>query len=126
MSNSKLGNKEVMAKNLSYYMNEKGLSQRDIAAATGAAPSTVSDWINAKKYPRIDKIEKMANMMNLLKSDLIEEKIDDEMRKSNDIGTDVVARMRKNDDFFELVSILTKLDDEKIVAVRHMLETFYK
>lgn len=34
--------------------------------------STVLDWVNAKTYPRIDKIELMANYFNVEKSDLVE------------------------------------------------------
>ena len=32
------------------------------------------DWVNAKTYPRIDKIELMANFFGIDKSDLIEDK----------------------------------------------------
>ena len=35
---------------------------------------TFSDWINAKTYPRIDKIELLANYFGVLKSDLVEDK----------------------------------------------------
>lgn len=40
----------------------------------GFAYTTFSDWINGKKYPRIDKIEMMANYFNIAKSDLVESK----------------------------------------------------
>lgn len=33
---------------------------------------TFSDWVNAKTYPRIDKIEMMANYFGISKSDLVE------------------------------------------------------
>ena len=36
--------------------------------------TTLSDWLNAKKYPRIDSIELLANYFNIQKSDLIEKK----------------------------------------------------
>ena len=39
--------------------------------------STVSEWLAAKKYPRIDKIEILANYFHILKSDLIEEEKSD-------------------------------------------------
>jgi transcriptional regulator with XRE-family HTH domain len=34
---------------------------------------TFSDWVNAKTYPRIDKIELMANYFGISKADLVEE-----------------------------------------------------
>ena len=44
----------------------------------GVAPSTFNDWVKGKKYPRIDKIEMLANFFGILKSDLIEEKPQEE------------------------------------------------
>ena len=69
-----IGNKEVFAKNLSMYMERYAKSQRELAEIVGVAPSTFSEWINARKYPRIDKIELLANYFGILKSDLIEDK----------------------------------------------------
>ena len=71
---SSLGNKSVLAKNLSYYLNRTGKSQREMAEIVGVSPAAFSYWINGRKYPRIDKIELLANYFGVLKSDLIEEK----------------------------------------------------
>lgn len=69
-----LGNKEVMSKNLKFYMNKKGVDRNQLCADLNLKYMTVSDWINAKTYPRIDKIELLANYFGINKSDLIEEK----------------------------------------------------
>lgn len=71
---SDLGNKEVFAKNLKYYMDMHDIDRNDICKILDIPYTTVSDWLNAKKYPRIDKIEIMANYFNIQKSDLIENK----------------------------------------------------
>lgn len=71
---SDLGNKEVFAKNLKYYMELHNKSRNDIAKITNVPYSTVSSWCNALFYPRIDKIELLANYFNILKSDLVEDK----------------------------------------------------
>lgn len=68
-----LGNKEIMAKNIRYYMDKKGIDRQTLVADLGLKYMTVSDWINAKTYPRIDKIELMANYFGIKKSDLVEE-----------------------------------------------------
>ena len=67
-----IGNKEILAKNLSHYVDHSGRDQREIADAVGVAPSTFNEWVKGKKYPRIDKIEMLANYFGILKSDLIE------------------------------------------------------
>ena len=73
---SNIGNKETMAKNLQYYIKRSGKSQKDLAEMVGVAYSTFNDWVKGKKYPRIDKIEMLANFFRIQKSDLIEEKGD--------------------------------------------------
>ena len=71
---SNLGNKEVMTKNLKFYLEKSGKTQKDIADAINVSKSTFNDWCTGKKYPRIDKIEMLANYFGILKSDLIEDK----------------------------------------------------
>lgn len=67
-----LGNAEIFARNLRHYVEQSGKLGKDIAAAIGVAPATFSEWANGKKYPRIDKIEMLANYFKIQKSDLIE------------------------------------------------------
>ena len=69
---SDLGNKEVFAENLQYYMSLHDKDRNDICNILDIPYSTLSDWLNAKKYPRIDKIEILANYFTIEKSDLIE------------------------------------------------------
>lgn len=70
---STIGNKEVFARNLTMYLHRSGKSQREMAEIVGVSSSTFNDWANGRKYPRIDKIEFMANFFGIKKSDLIEE-----------------------------------------------------
>lgn len=81
---SDLGNKEVMAKNIKYYMSLHNKTRKQICSDLGFAYTTFSDWINGKKYPRIDKIEMMANYFNIAKSDLVESKDKQELASTYD------------------------------------------
>ena len=71
---SDLGNKKIFAKNLNDYMQQKNIDRNKLCEDLGFKYSTVSEWISANKYPRIDKIEILANYFGINKSDLIEEK----------------------------------------------------
>lgn len=71
---SSIGNKEIFARNLKYYLEITEKTQKEIADYLQVNPSSVNDWIKAKKYPRIDKIEMLAIYFGILKSDLIEDK----------------------------------------------------
>ena len=66
-------NKIILSKNLAFHMEKKGVDRNQLCADLGFKYSTVSEWLSAKKYPRMDKIEMLSNYFNINKSDLIEE-----------------------------------------------------
>ena len=68
--------KKVFAKNIKYYMNINNKDRNQVCKDLGFKYSTFTDWVNGNKYPRIDRIELMANYFGITKSDLIEEKKD--------------------------------------------------
>lgn len=116
---SNLGNKEIMAGNLKKYMEESGKTQKELAKVVDVAPSTFNAWVQAKKYPRIDKIEMLANYFGCLKSDLIEDKT--EMRKNSEALSDIVLRLRADPDFFRVVNQLRGLNAAKLAKVEQLL-----
>lgn len=71
---SDIGNKEIFSGNLKFYMQKFDKTRKDICDDLGFKYTTFSDWVNGKKYPRIDKIEMLANYFGIEKSDLIEDK----------------------------------------------------
>ena len=119
-----LGNKAILSKNLKYYIERSGKDRRELAETWGFPYSTVTDWINGKKYPRIDRIEIMADYFGILKSDLIEEKTEEhrEMQKKNDIISDVVIRMQTDETFSAAVESLYKLDQKKLSSILTLLD----
>ena len=68
-----MDNKHIFSINLKRLMERKGVTRKDVADALGVSYFTVTDWVNGKKYPRMDKVELLANFFGVLKSDLIEE-----------------------------------------------------
>lgn len=71
---SDLGNREVFAENLQYYMNLYDISRKEICDLLGFRYTTFTGWVTGQKYPRIDKIEILANFFGISKADLIEKK----------------------------------------------------
>jgi len=66
--------KNVMSQNLKKHLKRTGKTQTDLAKDLNFPEMTVSNWINAKTSPRIDKIQLMANYFGISRSDLTEEK----------------------------------------------------
>ena len=116
--------KEVFAQNLRYYMESRGKTQKELAEIVGVSAPTVNEWLKAKKYPRIDKIEILSDYFGILKSDLIEEKTKEhrEMQKNNDTIADVVMRMQTDEVFFAAVKAMYDLDKEKLSSLLALLK----
>ena len=65
--------REIFVRNLKYFMEEKGISQADICRELDVSSATVSDWCTGKKYPRIDSMQRLADLLGVLYSSLISE-----------------------------------------------------
>ena len=66
-------NKETFARNLNRLMEENGKSRTDICKALNIKYTTLTDWLNAKTYPRIDALQLLANYFKVSKADFVEE-----------------------------------------------------
>ena len=65
--------REIFAKNLRRFANEKQITQSEIATQTKCSSATVSDWFNGKKYPRPNRVQRIADILGVCMSDLIED-----------------------------------------------------
>ncbi|MBR2189287.1 MAG: helix-turn-helix transcriptional regulator [Eubacterium sp.] len=126
MDNS-LGNKEIMAKNILKYMTLYGKDRKDVCRDLNISYTTFTDWVKGKTYPRIDKIELLANYFHVSKADLVEEhhtpaasshrtlspdesSLLDDYQKLNDLGKrkacDAVKDLTKIDDYRKDIEFL--------------------
>lgn len=69
-----MDNKNIFAENLNMYMKLNNKTRKQICSDLGFSYYTFSDWVTGKKYPRMDKVERLATYFGIKKSDLIEEK----------------------------------------------------
>lgn len=65
--------RKIFTKNLNALLSVRGLSQVDIIRTLGVPSATVSSWCTGKKYPRIDVMQRLADMLSVGLSDLISE-----------------------------------------------------
>lgn len=57
--------KRIFSQNLKNIMERCGKTQKDIVDNLNFRQATVSDWLNGKKYPRMDKVEILAKYFNV-------------------------------------------------------------
>ena len=115
-------NKSTLSKNLKKYIAKSGKDRGEVAADLGISYSTLTDWVNGKKYPRINNIEKLAGYFNVSKSDLIEDF--DEIKKDNDTLATIIVKLRMNKELLNVVEKLISLDKAKLESLSRLLDTF--
>lgn len=115
-------NKEIFAKNLKNHMVTNGKDRKQIAADLNIAYSTLTDWVNGKKFPRIEKVEMLADYFGISKSDLIEDF--EEVKKDNDRLVAIIAKLRTNKELVGVVERLVSLDKAKLESLSRLLDTF--
>ena len=116
--------KKIFARNLTRYIAQSGRTQTELADMLGVAQSTFNNWCTGVRYPRMDKVEQLAQYFNIKKSDLIEEKLTPEKEADADFLADVVVRMRTDAVYGDLVKFLYKFDAAKCAGIHQMLRAF--
>lgn len=119
-----MDNKNIFAKNLNYYMDLNGKSRRDMCEALGFSYFTFSDWCKGKKYPRMDKVEMLADYFGILKSDLIEEKSVNARIEEDPVGmAELHFEMIEDVDFTDLFEDFKKLTKEEKQMVKKIVRS---
>ena len=109
-----MNNKSVFAANLKKYMKLNEKSRQDVCKDLGFSYYTFSDWVNGKKYPRMDKVEILANYFGILKSDLIEDKEQTE----NPANNDGISENRQ-----KLIDFAKSVPDDKAGMILQVMKT---
>ena len=65
--------REIFIKNLRYIMEKKGISQADICRELNIPSATISNWCTGQRYPRIDKMQQLADLLGVRFSTLTTE-----------------------------------------------------
>ena len=118
---SDLGNKAVMAKNIQYYMDKQGKTRTEMCEALGVKYTTFTDWVKGNTYPRIDKIELMANYFGISKADLVEDKKIEESYYTNPETAQIAQEIYENKDLSLLFDAARDAKPEDLQTVHTML-----
>lgn len=109
--------RKIFSQNLKLYMQKNEETISDISARLSVPFSTVSDWVHGRKYPRMDKVQLLADHFGVLKSDLTEEKPNTVSSDGLDAAKlDFIEKLKTMDS--DTVEALNKLADS-IIAKRN-------
>jgi repressor LexA len=106
---TKLGDASVFSKNLLRCIERSDKTQRELARAVGVSPSTICDWTRGRAYPRMDKLQKLADYFGISKSELVEE---------NYVAKETVSKKEQ-----EIIDLFHKIPEEKRESVLSIIRT---
>ncbi len=66
--------RKILSENLDQLMKENNITQVELSEAIGVSQSTISNWLKEVKYPRISKVQELADYFNVPKSKITEDK----------------------------------------------------
>ena len=114
--------KQTFSENLKYYLKLNGKNQAQVSADLGVSRGSFSDWANGKVFPRMDKIEMLADYFGIKKSDLVEERSEENEYFLNKEVAETAQELYDNPDARALFSASRKLSKEDILTVKNLID----
>ena len=118
--------RKTFSKNLRKYLERDGKQPADLVRDLGIPFSTVSNWINGIKLPRMGKVELLAQYFGIEKSDLLEEKQDSTGYYYDPETAALAQEIYDNKDLGFLMSASRKMSPEDLRALKTMAEALIR
>lgn len=119
-------NKQIMARNIKRYMDKKGVTNQQVCDALGFKYTTFLDWIKGVTYPRIGKVEAMAQYFGCEKSDLIEDKSNKPLVNGDEELTEYLEILKTRPEMRMLFQISKDATKEDVEAAVRVIEAIRK
>lgn len=103
-----------MAQNIQRLMDKCGIDRNKICTDLGFKYTTFTDWVKGNTYPRIDKIEMMANYFGVSKSDLVERYDENKPYYANLEVTQFAQAIQNSPYANNLITSITDLSEEEM------------
>lgn len=113
----------IFSKRLRHYLNQYNMTQLELSKRLGVGTTSVYNWCNGIKTPRMDKVDAMCSIFGCKRSDLISEK--DENEESyyfNEEARELAEFMFKNPEYKVLFDASRKVKKEDIAFVKQMID----
>lgn len=113
----------IFSKRLRYYLNQSNMTQLELSKRLGVGTTSVYNWCNGIKTPRMDKVDAMCSIFGCKRSDLISEKEEhEESYYFNEDARELAEFMFKNPEYKVLFDASRKVKKEDIAFVKQMID----
>ena len=115
----------VFSKRLRYYLSKYNITQVELAKRLGVGTTSVYNWCNGIKTPRMDKVDAMCNLFHCKRSDLIEEKSADntEHYYLNEETREIAQEAFENPELRMLFKVARDIPPERLRAHIEFMKT---
>lgn len=106
-------------------MQETGKKQADLMRETGLDRGAISSYVSGKYEPKQKAIGKLATALGVSEMWLFGYNVPKQRtaaQKKNDDLVQVIAKLRKDPEFYEVVSILGELPEAEYASIKQLLE----
>lgn len=124
MSNNNYKKVASTASRLREALDAAGKKQADLVRETGLDRGAVSSYLSGKYEPKQMATYKMARALGVSEMWLAGydvPRIRTEAQKKNDDLVQVIAKLRKDPDFFEVVSMLAGLEPDDYASIKQLV-----
>lgn len=114
----------IFSKRLRYYLNKYNITQVELAKKLGVGTTSVYNWCNGIKTPRMDKVDAMCELFHCKRSDLIIEKEEeDEPYYLNEETREIAQEVFENPELRSLFRVARDIPPEKLRAHIDFMKT---
>ena len=112
----------IFSKRLKYYLAKYNMTQLDLAKRLNVGTTTVSNWCNGLKSPRMGKVDAMCEIFHCKRSDLMEDR--PESYYIEEDAREMAEFMFRHPEYKVLFNASRNVKKEDIEFVANLLERF--
>lgn len=118
--------KKIFSKNLNKYLELSGKTQKQVADAIEVSPQTFNTWCQGIALPRMGKVQRLADYFKIGKTDLIDEKPEQNEYYINPETREMAQAIYENKDLSLLFDAARNAEPEDLQTVHTMLMALKK
>lgn len=117
---------EIFSKRLRYFLEKNKMTQSELAKSLNVGTTSVYNWCNAVKTPRMDKVDAMCKIFGCMRRDLMEEDTEQSSYYLDEDSRETAQFLFENPDYKVLFDATRKVKPEDIGFVKELLDRFSK
>lgn len=115
----------VFSERLRYYLNKYEMTQLELSRRLGVGTTSVYNWCNGIKTPRMDKVDAMCKIFHCNRSDLMEEK-NEPGYYLNEETAKMAQEMFEDPDMRSLFDMKRNMEPDKFKAHVNFMRELYR